>query len=84
MPAGRIPLTLPVPEGQYNAFNESLTRRTLELEIQELRSEVLRAKTQGDSVGSLAMKRFQFLPLYPSQKTTNNVGEWLGGWGGCC
>jgi hypothetical protein len=61
MPAGRIPLTLPVPEGQYNSFNESLTRRTLELEIQELRSEILRAKTQSDSVGSLSMRRFQFL-----------------------
>jgi len=82
--AGRIPLTLPIAAPAYDKFNEALTRRTLELEIQELRSEVLRAKTQGDSVGSLAMKRFQFLPLYPSQKTTNNVGEWLGGWGGCC
>jgi hypothetical protein len=81
--AGRIPLTLPVPNATYDAFNESLTRRTLELEIQELRSEILRAKTQGDSVGSLAMKRFQFLPLYPSQTTTNNVGAWLGSWGSC-
>jgi|GEM_PF-2795244 hypothetical protein len=82
--AGRIPLTLPVAQPAYDPFNEALTRRTLELEIQELRSEILRAKTQGDSVGSLAMKRFQFMPLYPSQGSTNNVGEWLGGWGGCC
>jgi len=82
--AGRIPLTLPIAAPTYDKFNEALTRRTLELEIQELRSEVFRAKTQGDSVGSLAMKRFQFMPLYPSQKPSNNVGEWLGGWGGCC
>jgi hypothetical protein len=81
--AGRIPLTLPIPSPAYDSVNESITRRTLELEIQELRSEILRAKTQGDSVGSLAMKRFQFLPLYPSQTTTNNVGVWLGSWGSC-
>jgi hypothetical protein len=81
--AGRIPLTLPIAAPAYDKFNEALTRRTLELEIQELRSEILRTKTQGDSVGSLAMKRFQFLPLYPSQTTTNNVGAWLGSWGSC-
>jgi hypothetical protein len=81
--AGRIPLTLPIATGQYDQFNEALTRRTLELEIQELRSEVLRAKTQGDSVGSLAMRRFQFMPLYPPQPSKNNVMEWLGGCGGC-
>jgi hypothetical protein len=81
--AGRIPLTLPIAAPAYDKFNEALTRRTLELEIQELRSETLRAKTQGDSVGSLAMKRFQFMPLYPSQTTTNNVGAWLGSWGSC-
>lgn len=81
--AGRIPLTLPIAAPAYDKFNEALTRRTLELEIQELRSETLRAKTQGDSVGSLAMKRFQFMPLYPSQTTTNNVGSWLGSWGSC-
>jgi hypothetical protein len=81
--AGRIPLTLPIAAPAYDKFNEALTRRTLELEIQELRSETLRAKTQGDSVGSLAMKRFQFMPLYPSQTNTNNVGAWLGSWGSC-
>jgi hypothetical protein len=81
--AGRIPLTLPVANATYDAYNEALTRRTLELEIQELRSEIFRAKTQGDSVGSLAMKRFQFLPLYPSQSQVNNVNAWLGGWGSC-
>lgn len=83
MPAGRIPLTLPIPTQAYDPLNESITRRTLELEIQELRSEVLRAKTQGDNTGSLAMKRFQFLPLYPGQSQTNNLGEWLGSWGSC-
>jgi len=46
MPVGRIPLTLPIPTQVYDPLNESITRRTLELEIQELRSEVLRAKTQ--------------------------------------
>lgn len=84
MPAGRIPLTLPIAAPVYDPLNESITRRTLELEIQELRSEVLRAKLQSDSVGSLAMRRFQFLPLYPGKSQTNNVGEWLGGWGSCC
>ena len=81
--AGRIPLTLPIAAPAYDKFNEALTRRTLELEIQELRSETLRAKTQGDSVGSLAMKQFQFMPLYRSQTNTNNVGAWLGSWGSC-
>jgi hypothetical protein len=59
--AGRIPLTLPIAQPGYDAYNESLTRRTLELEMQEMRSEILRAKTQADSPGSLAMRRFQFL-----------------------
>lgn len=59
--AGKIPLSLPVPDAQYNAFNESVTRRALEIEIQNLRSEITRAKIQSDSVGSLAMRKFQFL-----------------------
>jgi hypothetical protein len=59
--AGKVPLTLPIPAPDYSSLNESITRRTLELEIQELRSELLRAKTQSDSVGSLAMRKFQFL-----------------------
>ena len=59
--AGRIPLTLPIAAPAYDKFNEALTRRTLELEIQELRSEVLRAKLQSDAPSSLALRKFQFL-----------------------
>jgi hypothetical protein len=59
--AGKVPLSLPLPDAQYNAFNESVTRRSLELEIQSLRSDINRAKIQSDSVGSLAMRKFQFL-----------------------
>lgn len=59
--AGRIPLTLPIAAPAYDKFNEALTRRTLELEIQELRSEILRAKLQSDSPSSLAIRKFQFL-----------------------
>lgn len=59
--AGKVPLSLPVPNAQYDAYNESVTRRALELEIQNLRSEITRAKIQSDSVGSLAMRKFQFL-----------------------
>jgi hypothetical protein len=59
--AGRIPFTLPIPNPEYDRFNEALARRSLELEVQELRSEILRAKLQSDSPSSLAIRKFQFL-----------------------
>ena len=52
---------LPVPMTQYNLRNESLTRKTIEDAINRVEVDTVVAKTQGDKVGSLAMRRFQFL-----------------------
>jgi|TARA_R110000765_G_scaffold140456_1_gene241000 hypothetical protein len=42
-------------------MNESATRLTIEHTLQEVKNDVVLAKTQGDKDGSLAMRRFQFL-----------------------
>ena len=52
---------LPVAPDQYDALNERLNRRTIELVFQTIENDVQLAKTQGDKDGSLAMRRFQFL-----------------------
>ena len=51
----------PLADGEYNQHNESVTRRSIEQTLQEVKSDVELAKTQGDKDGSLAMRRFQFL-----------------------
>jgi len=52
---------LPLAGEEYEQRNESITRRSIEQTLQEVKSDVDLAKTQGDKDGSLAMRRFQFL-----------------------
>jgi|TARA_R110001583_G_scaffold30768_8_gene105969 hypothetical protein len=52
---------LPLASEEYEQINESITRRSIEQTLQEVKSDVDLAKTQGDKDGSLAMRRFQFL-----------------------
>ena len=52
---------LPLASEEYEQINESITRRSIEQALQEVKSDVDLAKTQGDKDGSLAMRRFQFL-----------------------
>ena len=59
--SGTKTTTLPVPSPVYDAQNEATTRRNLELLIDQVENDLLVAKTQSDSTGSLAMRRFQFL-----------------------
>jgi len=59
--SGTRTTTLPVAAPVYDAQNESITRRNLELLLDQLENDLLVAKTQSDSTGSLAMRRFQFL-----------------------
>ena len=59
--SGTKTTTLPVPSPVYDAQNEETTRRNLELLIDQVENDLLVAKTQSDSSGSLAMRRFQFL-----------------------
>lgn len=59
--SGTKTTTLPVPSPVYDAQNEATTRRNLELLIDQMENDLLVAKTQSDSTGSLAMRRFQFL-----------------------
>ena len=59
--SGTKTTTLPIPSPVYDAQNEATTRRNLELLIDQMENDLLVAKTQSDSTGSLAMRRFQFL-----------------------
>ena len=52
---------LPLASEEYEQRNESITRRSIEQTLQEVKSGVDLAKTQGDKDGTLAMRRFQFL-----------------------
>jgi|TARA_R110000744_G_scaffold367208_2_gene476579 hypothetical protein len=52
---------LPLASVEYDQRNESITRRSIEQVLQDVKSDVDLAKTQGDKDGSLAMRRFQFL-----------------------
>jgi len=52
---------LPLAASEYNQHNESVTRRSIEQTLQDVKADVELAKTQGDKDGSLAMRRFQFL-----------------------
>ena len=52
---------LPIPAQEYDAENERLNRRTIELAFQVMENDVQLAKTQGDKDGSEAMRRVQFL-----------------------
>jgi len=52
---------LPVAAKEYNFINEATTRVQIEQLLQEVKNDIVLAKTQGDKDGSLAIRRFQFL-----------------------
>tara|TARA_R110002110_G_scaffold38628_2_gene125809 strand:+ start:2147 stop:2344 length:198 start_codon:yes stop_codon:yes gene_type:complete len=52
---------LPIPRLDYDQQEEALTRRILELAMDQIENDIVLAKSQGDKTGSLAMRRFQFL-----------------------
>ena len=54
-------IPLPVAEFEYSRENEQRTRRTVELAISSLRSDVVVHRDQKDGPASLALKRHQFL-----------------------
>ena len=54
---------LPSPPEEYSAENERTLRRTVEFVLQNIETDILLAKTQGDKDGSLAIRRFQFLTM---------------------
>ena len=56
-----IVVPLPLAEEEYDQFNEAATRMSIEQILQDVKNDVVLAKTQGDKDGSLAMRRFQFL-----------------------
>jgi precorrin-4 methylase len=60
MPQSKV-VPLPRVTPEYDSMNESATRLTIEHTLQEVKNDVVLAKTQGDKDGSLAMRRFQFL-----------------------
>ena len=59
--AGTRTTPLPIPTPEYDQQEQGLSRRTLELAMDQIENDVVLAKTQGDKEGSLAMRRFQFL-----------------------
>jgi hypothetical protein len=52
---------LPVAAKEYDFRNEATTRVQIEQSLQEVKNDIVLAKTQGDKDGSLAIRRFQFL-----------------------
>jgi hypothetical protein len=48
---------------EYEAVDESVSRRTIEQNFQDVASDVYDAKTQGDKDGSLSLRKYQFLFL---------------------
>ena len=54
-------IPLPLATLEYEQQNEATTRLTIEQSLQDVKNDVVLAKTQGDKDGSLAMRRFQFL-----------------------
>lgn len=59
--AQSVSVPLPVAAQEYDAQNEATTRAQVEQSLQDIKNDVVLAKTQGDKDGSLAMRRFQFL-----------------------
>ena len=54
-------IPLPLATLEYEQQNEATTRLTIEQSLQDVKNDVVLAKTQGDKDGSLAMRSFQFL-----------------------
>ena len=52
---------LPTPTPQYDFGNESITRRTVEQAVSDLRADIVDVRDGNDSTSSLAQRRHQFL-----------------------
>ena len=52
---------LPIATIEYDEFNESITRRTIEQAFQDINSDIGNARRQQDTISSKAIRRHQFL-----------------------
>ena len=48
---------------EYQEYDESMSRRTIEQNFQDVSSDIHTAKTQADSDSSLSLRKYQFLLL---------------------
>ena len=48
---------------EYQEYDESMSRRTIEQNFQDVSSDIHTVKIQGDSDGSLSLRKYQFLLL---------------------
>ena len=48
---------------EYEETNESVSRRTIEQNFQDVSSDIESVKTQSDKVSSLSLRKYQFLLL---------------------
>tara|TARA_R100001377_G_C3174187_1_gene104190 strand:- start:387 stop:590 length:204 start_codon:yes stop_codon:yes gene_type:complete len=48
---------------EYEAFDESMSRRTIEQNFQDVSSDLESVKTQDDKDSSLSLRKYQFLLL---------------------
>jgi len=54
-------VALPIPNTEYDSNDEAVTRRILELAIEDIAVKVSRIQSLQDSLSSKASKRHQFL-----------------------
>ena len=48
---------------EYEEYDESMSRRTIEQNFQDVSSDIHTVKIQGDSDSSLSLRKYQFLLL---------------------
>ena len=48
---------------EYEEYDESMSRRTIEQNFQDVSSDIHSVKIQADSDGSLSLRKYQFLLL---------------------
>jgi hypothetical protein len=54
---------LNVAPSEYDETNESVSRRTIEQNFQDVSSDIQSVKTQSDKDSSLSLRKYQFLLL---------------------
>ena len=54
---------LNVAPREYEEYDESMSRRTIEQNFQDVSSDIHSVKTQDDSDSSLSLRKYQFLLL---------------------
>jgi len=54
-------IALPLPNMQYDSDNEALTRRSIEIAIEDLNAKVVTIQRMQSTITSKASKRHQFL-----------------------